>query len=285
MADQKVEGRSDTTFDSQRYWEERLLAHPDITGVCYVGLSPQFVEMQYRSRMKQLKRALRQYHLMNLSGRSVLDVGSGTGFWLDFWRQCGADGLAGLDFAQPSVDLLKKKFPNALIMQADLTVSPLPLPEESRYDIISAFHVLLHIVDPDAFRCAIANLAQHCTPGGWLIISDAIVQGQRYLPTRHSTYDKVWSITEYAEALEASGFAIQAVRPETVLFDNPLEASSRLTFRAFRVFWRVTRRWGRSHRLSRLLGPAMILVEQFACRFYSGGTTPGSKVIFARKLE
>ncbi|HEY7417111.1 MAG TPA: hypothetical protein VH593_18130, partial [Ktedonobacteraceae bacterium] len=73
-----------TPFDAQRYWEERLRAHPDITGVGYLGRSPRFVEMQYRSRKHQLEQALRQYQLSNLSGYSVLDVGSGTGIWLNF---------------------------------------------------------------------------------------------------------------------------------------------------------------------------------------------------------
>lgn len=111
-----------------------------------------------------------------------------------------------------------------------------------------------------------------------------LVQGQRYVPTRHSTYDKVWSLADYREILEANGFAIHAIRPETVLFDNPLEASSRQTFRVFSVFWRVTRRWARSPRLSRLLGPAMILAERLAFKLYPGSSTPGSKLIFARKL-
>ena len=284
MTDQNVAELSDTSFDARRYWEERLLAHPDITGVGYLGRSPRFVEVQYCSRMQQVERALRQYQLNNLSGRSVLDVGSGTGIWLDFWLQHGAEQVVGLDFAQPSVDWLKKQFPNLLIVQADLSVSPLPLPGETRYDIISSFDVFLHLVDPEGFRRAIANMAQHCRPGGWLIISDAIVHGQRYVPARHSTYDKVRSLADYREVLEENGFVIQSIQPATVLLSNPLEASSRQTFYAFLALWKMSGLWGHSNLLSRLLGPTMIVAERLACRLYSGSTTPGAKMIFARKL-
>lgn len=274
------------TFDAQRYWEERIQAQPDITGVGYLGRSPQFVELQYRSRMRQIELALRHYRLTDLIGRSVLDIGSGTGIWLKFWHQHGAQQVAGLDFAQPSIDRLREDFPNDLIVQADLSVSPLPLPDAMRFDVISAFDVLLHIVDPDGFRRTIANLAHHCKPGGWLIISDPIVQGRGYVPTySYAVHNKVRSVAEYQEVLAAHGFTIDSIRPSTVLLNNPLEAPNRLTFRAFSAFWKATRVWGRSKLFVSLAGPSVIEADQMACRLCSNGISPGAKLIFARKMD
>jgi 2-polyprenyl-3-methyl-5-hydroxy-6-metoxy-1,4-benzoquinol methylase len=264
MAEQPLTTPPAPAFDSQKFWEERLRNYPDITGVCYAGLSLPFVELQYRSRMRQLERGLRRSHLLDLSGRSVLDVGAGTGAWMQFWQAHGAAQVDGLDFAQPSVDQLKQQFPAALVVQADLSISPLPLPPERRYDIISAFHVLLHIADPAGLGRALANLAHHTAPGGWLIISDAIVQGRGYLPIRQSSYDKVWTLADYEELLKAHGFALETIRAETVLFDNPLEAPNRFMFKALRAVWMVTRSWGRRDRWSRLLGPLMLGVERLA---------------------
>ncbi len=284
MADQNVAARNDTPFDARRYWEERHRAHPDITAVGFLGLSPRFSELQYRSCMGQLERALRQYGLNDLSGRSVLDVGSGSGIWLDFWRRHGAEQVAGLDFAQTSVDRLKQKFPDVSITQADLSVSPLPLPQDRRFDLISAFQVLLHIVDPEGFRRAVANLGQHCAPGGWLIISDAFVQGQGYVPAgRYLQHNTVRTLADFREALEASGFTIESIRPTNVLINTPLEAPNRLAFRALLIMWKITRHWGRSQRWSRLLGPAMLVADRIACRLSSGGGGPSNKLIFARK--
>lgn len=276
----------EATFDSQRYWEERLRTHPDITGVGYLGLSSRFVEQYYQSRMHQVEVALRQYGLVDMSERSVLDVGSGTGFWLNFWHQLGAAQVTALDFAQSSVEILKKQFPGDRIVQADVCVAPLPLPDTMRFDVISAFEVFLHVLDYDAFQGAIANLASYCVPGGWLIISDPIVQGRGYLPApARAAYCKVRPVSEYQQALSAHSFVIESVRPATVLLCNPLEAPNRLVFRALSTMWRVTGKWARSERLAGLIGPGMVKADQLICGLYSHGNAPGSKVIFARKLN
>src|SRR6266849_3652130 len=116
-------------FNPHRYWEQRLQAHPDITGVGFLGRSPIFVEHQYRLRMYQVELILRHYGLTDLAGRSVLDIGSGTGIWLNFWHQHGASSVAGLDFAQPSIDRLRIQFPNDSIVQSDVSVVPLQMPD------------------------------------------------------------------------------------------------------------------------------------------------------------
>ena len=58
-------------FNTQRYWEQRLQAHPGIEGVGHIGRSSQFVEQQYHTRIRQVELVLRHYKLDNLAGRSV----------------------------------------------------------------------------------------------------------------------------------------------------------------------------------------------------------------------
>ena len=274
------------TFNPQHYWEQRLQTHPGITGVGYLGFSRKFLEHQYCSRMHQMELILRHYGLVNLAGRSVLDIGSGTGIWLNFWHQHGASHAVGLDFAQPSIDSLKAQFPNDLIVQADVGIMPLPLPDTIRFDIISAFDVLLHIVDSDNLQRAIANLAHHSAPGGWLIISDQIVQGQRYLPKRsYSVHDKLRTASELRDVLEAHGFVIDSVWPATVLLNRPLEARNRLAFLALMAWWKATVRWGRSDKLASLLGPFAVKADRIVCRFCSNSHSPTAKIIVARRSD
>src|SRR5579875_2365594 len=219
------------TFDPQYYWEQRLSAHRDITGVGYLGLSPKLVEYQYRSRMRQVDLILRLHGLTDLTGRTVLDVGAGTGIWLDFWHRYGASHVAGLDFTSISVDTLRERFPDDMIIQADVSDAPLPMPDDMYFDIISAFDVLLHIVHPDRFHRAIANLARHCKPNGWLITSDPIQCGLGYVPRRsYGIHNKVRSMSEYRLALEMHGFIIDSILPATVLLNTPLEASNPYVF-------------------------------------------------------
>ena len=274
------------TFDPRDYWERRLMAHPDIPGVGYLGRSLLFVEQQYRSRMRQVELALRSNGLTNLAERSVLDIGSGTGIWMNFWHQHGASRVAGLDCAQPSIDRLRTEYPDDLIVQCDVSVVPLPLPDTMRFDVISAFDVLLHIVDPEGLRRTIANLAYHCLPGGWLIISDPIVQGKGYVPVRsYAIHNKVRLLAEYREVLEEHGFIIESIRPATVLLNNPLEASNRMAFLALSAWWKATELWGHFNMLVNLLGSSMIKADQVACRACSNVYSPCPKIILARKLD
>jgi len=273
-------------FNPKRYWEERLQAYPGITGVGYLGRSPQLLEQQYRSRMRQVELALGHYGLADLAGRSVLDIGAGTGIWMNFWHQHGAGCVAGLDFTQSSVDRLNEQFPDDLIVHADVSVSPLPLADTIRFDIISAFDVLLHIVDPNSFQRTIANLAYYCAQGGWLVISDPIVQGHGYVPRRsYGIHNKVRSIAEYQEVLSTYGFVIDSIWPTTVLLNNPLEAPNRLVFLALSTWWRATRFWGYSNLFTSLLGPVAIKADQLACRLCTDGRSPTAKMIFARKVN
>jgi SAM-dependent methyltransferase len=271
------------TFDPRRYWEDRLQAHPDITGVGYLGRSPAFIEVQYRSRMRRIEKALRRLGLSDLTGRAVLDAGSGIGIWLDFWHRHHATTVAGLDFAEASVNRLRERFPGDVIVQADLTASALPLPPSARYDLISAFDVLLHIVTPEGFVQAIANLASRSAPGGWLVVSDAIVAGTRYAPPYPpADYQRVRTLADYREALEANGFEIVSLDPATVFLSTPLEGSSRITFESLRFWWRASGAWANFNLPSRVLGPPTIALDQMACNLMRGERAPGAKLLFAR---
>ena len=273
------------TFNPRGYWEDRLRSHPDITGVGYLGRSPQFIEQQYRSRMHQVELILRHYGLGDLAGRSVLDIGAGTGIWMNFWHQHGADRVAGLDFTASSAERLKAQFPDDLVVHTDVSVAPLPHIENMRFDVISAFDVLLHIVDPTLFQHAIANLSEHCKPGGLLIISDSIVQGQGYVPRRsYAIHNKVRTVAEYREVLATHEFVIDSIWSTTVLLNNPLEAPNRLIFLALSMWWRTTKYWGYSRLFTRLIGPLAIKADQLACRLCTEGRSPTAKMIFARKL-
>jgi 2-polyprenyl-3-methyl-5-hydroxy-6-metoxy-1,4-benzoquinol methylase len=271
-------------FDSATYWEQRLSSHRDITGVGFLGRSSRLNELQYRQRIRQLDRGLHSHGLANVSGRSVLDVGAGTGIWLDFWHKHDASYVTGLDFTQTSVDMLRVRFPKDQIVRADLTVKPLPLPDDARFDIISAIDVLHHIVDPAGFSQAIANLAQHCVLGGWLITSEPVVEGRGFVrPRLRTEHDTVRTLDEYRDVLETNGFVIDAIYPATILLNNPLEAPNRLIYRALSIWWKASKSWERSDLLVRLGGPTLLWTDQILCRICTGHTTPTAKLIFARK--
>jgi SAM-dependent methyltransferase len=277
-------------FDARGYWEERLRAHPGISGVGFLGLAPRAVELQYRRRADQLEADLRRCGVANLQGQRVLDIGSGTGIWLDFWHRHGASCVVGMDFTQVSVDQLRQRFPTDRILQADVGASSLPLPPGERFDVISAMSVLLHVVDPGSFRRAIANLARHCAPGGCLIICDAIVHARGYVPDWSADpHIAVRSVDEWQRELVANGFTVESIAPATVLLNAPLEAPSRLAYRALLTWWWIW--WNTSSRVERvpvlasLISGMVLRIDQLACRLCSRDNSPTEKFIVARKCD
>jgi SAM-dependent methyltransferase len=273
-----------TKFNAQGYWEERLRAHPGVRGVGHLGLSLHATEQQYRRRMRQIDVGLRRHGLSDLRGRAVLDVGAGTGIWLEFWHRHRAGRVAGLDFTQVSVEQLMQRFPDDLIVRADLSVVPLPLPDDARFDVISAIDVLLHILDADGFERSIANLAHRCAPGGWVIAADPLISGRGYVPAAiYGTHNVVRTVDDYRQSLAAHGFVVRSVLPAMVLLNTPLEATSERAYKRLVRWWTLYQRLQRYRPLAYPVELAAYAADHFACRTDGDGASPAEKIIFAQK--
>src|SRR5205823_4904825 len=115
-------------------------------------------------------------------------------------------------------------------------------------------------------------------------ISDPILRAQGYVPEcSYSVHNKVRPVTEYRDIFTAHGFVIDAILPATVLLSTPLEAANLLEFLAFKTCWRITRWWGRSNRLSKLIGPPFVKLDQIACLLCPGSYSPSTKILVAHK--
>jgi len=67
-------------MDPKKYWDERLKSHWDLEGVGCLGLG-ELNKYVYMAKVRTLERAARKLHV-DFNGKEVLDVGSGTGFWI-----------------------------------------------------------------------------------------------------------------------------------------------------------------------------------------------------------
>ena len=87
------------------FWEGRLDEDWTETGVGYRALGRRFNTWMYRVRREVFLREVGSLDL-DWPRTRVLDVGSGTGFYVQAWRDLGAGSVTGCDLTQAAVDRL-----------------------------------------------------------------------------------------------------------------------------------------------------------------------------------
>jgi len=212
-----------TPFDNRAYWERRLREHYSLAGVGYLRLGRRYNEWMYRVRGEVFDRTVAGLGT-NWRGTEVLDVGPGTGFYVERWLRLGAR-VTGLDLTEVAEESLAVRFPAARFLQGDIggTLSDSAWPS-GRFDAISAFDVLFHIVDDLQYAQAFRNLARLLKPGGWLLWSDNFIRH----PTERVAHQASRPLAESVRLVEAAGLEVVERVPMFVLMNYPADTTSRL---------------------------------------------------------
>jgi SAM-dependent methyltransferase len=195
-----------TEFQPSTYWETRLDRQFDLAGVGFRRRSEAYNRWVYRVRLEMMDRILKE-HGWPIEGMSVLDAGSGTGVFIDYWTRRGAAEVTGVDFTEVAVQNLRKSYPKASFHRADLADPNLNV--GGPYDYISVFDVMFHVVEYGKFSQAAKNLAKMCRPGTKVIITDDF--GSRTRSTIKHVRKR--SLEMYQEVFAAAGFRLSEVRP------------------------------------------------------------------------
>lgn len=219
-------------FDNRRYWESRLRKHYSLAGVGYLRLGRRYNEWMYRVRGEVFDRVIEGLGAGGWGlGKRVLDVGAGTGFYVDRWLRLGAK-VTGLDLTDVAVEELTRCFPAARFVRADIggPLGEVPL-APGLFDAVSAFDVLFHIVDDASYARAFHNIAALLRPEGWFLWSDNFLRH----PTERVAHQVSRSLQESTRCLEAAGFAVVDRVPMFVLMNYPADTTSRLARWAWTV--------------------------------------------------
>jgi SAM-dependent methyltransferase len=217
-------------FDAAQYWETRLSSHYTLQGVGYSSLGRSFNEWMYRVRKHVFRRLMNSLHL-DLKNTTVLDVGSGTGFYIDLWKRLGVQSVTGVDITQTAVDNLKRRFPENRFYQADIGTS---LPWTDTYGAITAFDVLFHIVSDENFSAAIRNCYQALQPNGVFIFSDNFL----HRPRVELEHQVSRSLDDIQRVVTDAGFRIEKRVPMFSVMNYPVDSESR--FR--KLYWKALNR-------------------------------------------
>jgi SAM-dependent methyltransferase len=239
-------------FDAKEYWETRLGQEFNLHGVGFLGCGRDYNNWLYKVRRTVFLRLIRRCRL-DLASAKVLDIGTGTGFYLDRWRELGARNLTGVDITETAVGGLREKYPDCAFYRVDIG-GDLGEIRDLRFDAISCLDVLMHIVDDGRHQRAIENIHSLLNPGGIFVFSDSFVHGE---PRRdqhivHRPLDTVEAL------LHQVGFEPIERRPMFVLMNAPVDSDNRLLNR----FWFLLHKGLSRVRIAgKLVGGALYPIE------------------------
>jgi SAM-dependent methyltransferase len=202
------------TYQPREFWDRRLAEHFDLRGTGQPGLSAAYNRACYDLRREVLERALAD-HRFDPRGRSVLDVGCGSGFFTAYYLARGAR-LTGIDIAPTSIERLQARHPEARFERVDVSEAAL----DGRYDLINAFDVLYHITDDARWERAVRTLAGAVAPGGLLLLTDTFPPSDGALS--EAAHNRMRPLARYDALLEPLGFGLDEPRPTHVLLNREL---------------------------------------------------------------
>ena len=102
---------------------------------------------------------------------SVLDIGSGSGHWVDFYLDVYlARSVTAVEFVPQMAEFLREKYrgrAEVRVLAADVAES---LPVSETFDVVNAIGVMFHIVDDARWRRALAHMAAVMKPTGVMLV-------------------------------------------------------------------------------------------------------------------
>ncbi|OGO63311.1 MAG: hypothetical protein A2029_08490 [Chloroflexi bacterium RBG_19FT_COMBO_47_9] len=259
------------------FWEERLAKNFDLTSVGYGSLGPVYNSLIYLTRLNALVDALEKANV-SLKGKNVLEVGCGTGFYIDFLKLQGINSYTGLDITEISVQNLSKRYTDIQFLQADIGDENFSL--NHKFDIVLIADVLFHIIDDERFETAITNISNHLLPEATIIISD--------LFTRFSVDSKQhcnWrSISQYESVLMKNGLTIQHIQPVFAIFHPPVRVpGTSLLWQFYALFWQyVLLRFARFNWFDRDISNLLCKIDRKVFLPHAGINTPNVKWLIAQ---
>lgn len=143
-------------------------------------------------------------------GKTVLDLGCGSGRPIAGYLADRQAKVTGLDGAAGMIALFRSNVPSARAVLADMR--GLDLGET--FDAILAWNSFFHL-SPDDQRGMFATFARHANPGAALMFTSGHSKGVRIgRVADQSVYHSSLSPAEYEALLNVNGFEVKHFRPE-----------------------------------------------------------------------
>lgn len=190
-------------YSPKLFWESRLRNSFNLKGVGHIGFSESYNRWLYRRKAICLESALRD---TPLEGRDVLDVGCGTGFFVEWYLRRGAH-VVGIDITDVSIERLKQRYSGQFYTQdiTDPRYNPL-----AAFDIVNMWDVIYHIVETQAFERALHNISLSVKSGGLFLLTDWFGAAS---DLRIAPHVYVRCLETHRRTLGAEGFELKGLYP------------------------------------------------------------------------
>lgn len=155
-------------YEPKRFWNDLLSNSFNLRGVGHYRLSEEENRRLYELKREALEAALRDQGITVDATTRVLEVGTGVGFWTDFFAARGVRDYTGNDIAEVSVRRLRERHPGYTFILGDIAGIALP---ERHFDLAAVIDVTQHITDDRAFARAMDTVWRAVREGGHLVVT------------------------------------------------------------------------------------------------------------------
>lgn len=194
-----------SNYEPQEFWGNRLAKSFNLKGVGNIDFSEAYNRWLYQRKRQVMSQI---FAWQDLHGANILDIGCGTGFFVDWYMRRGAR-VTGVDIAEVSIDGLSRQFPKASFELMDIGASDYA--PSKLYDIANMWEVCFHIVDDARFARALANIRHSLKqPGGLFICTDYYGAPQSHMVADHV---HARNLADHRAVLAPLGFKLKEVRP------------------------------------------------------------------------
>lgn len=272
---QDAAGTDARPYDPAAFWEARLRRRFDLTAAGFRGIGKTFNEALYRQREVVLRRAVRRFRLP-VEGAAVVELGPGTGFYVERWRAWNVGSLVGLDITTVVPERLSAIFPEFRFAHTDIS-EPWPVADASA-DLVTAFDVIFHIVDDRRFEAALLEAGRVLRPGGHLLISDLFLHAETF----RGYHQVSRTLDDYAAALSAAGLEIVGRLPIFVTMHPALDVPAGWRRRLAERWWSALEaKLLAEPRLGRRIGSVLFWIDRILTFPLRGG--PSTELLLACK--
>ncbi len=158
-------------YDDSKWWDTSFYTE-GVSDRQTISLKKNFITAKYHyaSMELQILKHLRNKEI-HVNQSNLMDIGSGSGHWIDFYKTLEVGSITGMDVSRSSFKYLSQKYSGdasieihqgkALEVIANL---------DNSFDIINAVGVMFHIIDDSEWQNTIFSIANTLKSGGLFII-------------------------------------------------------------------------------------------------------------------